>query len=77
MIINRIGDSPAEFIIDDDSKLKIEDVAAKYGHTNDCITIRTDDGVLMAYAVWKQGYNKYSFCRKPCANEPCDWDVLK
>lgn len=57
--------------------IDIADAAAKYGRTEDTVQIYSDNNSLIAYAVWKQGYNHYSFCRHPQADFPCEYDILR
>jgi|GEM_PF-3074417 len=59
----------------------IEQAAAQYGHPADQVQL-WDDDTLIAYAVWRQGSNHYSYCKHPNMVTgpiagPCDWDVLR
>lgn len=75
MRIERVGNNPSTYNTD---SMTIEEATAKYGQTNDSIQLYDDNGNLVAYSVWKQGYNHYSFCRHPSTSvAPCDWDVLR
>ncbi len=73
--IELVGENPRTYEAADD--MTIEQAAATYGRTEDSIQMYDDDNHLIAYAAWKQGSNHYSFCRKPQASVPCDWDILR
>lgn len=62
--------------------ISIEQATAQYGHANNDQVQLWDNEKLVAYAVWKQGSNHYSFCKKPYMATgpiagPCEWDITK
>jgi hypothetical protein len=73
--IELVSDNPRTYEVEDN--MSIEQAAATYGRTEDSLQMYDENNNLIAYAAWKQGFNRYSFCHDPQANVPCDWDVLR
>ena len=73
--IELVGENPSTYEVAND--MTIEQAAATYVHTEDSIQMYDENNRLVAYAAWKQGFNRYSFCHDPQASVPCDWDLLR